>query len=116
MLSPITRESLDAHLDSLCGRRIYLHMEVTPGCFLRNLAVEVQDLVLRCDGPSYRLALRCAGHGWVVIEGLTHMALPDEATQRHPVSGHVPPLQLGTLVEEDRLTRLILLSEEAYAA
>ena len=105
MLCPIDGEKLAQALRSLSGRWVYLHMEVTPGGFLRNLAAEVEEAVLRCDGPTYRVALRCRFGVWVVMEGLTHMALRDGE-----------PLVLGTLEGEDRLTRVLQISEEAFGA
>lgn len=104
MVRPIDAAELTRELRRLCGHQVYLHMEVTPGGFLRNLRTELHEVVLRSDGPTYRLALRCAEDGWVVLEGLTHMSLQGGA-----------PLLLGTLEGEDRLTRAIQISEEAFA-
>jgi hypothetical protein len=105
MIRPIDGDELARALGRLSGRRVYLHVEVTPGGFVRNLAADVVEAVVRCDGPTWRLALRCGGHGWVVLEGLTHMTI---------CTGE--PLQMCTLIEEDRLTRVIQISEEALAA
>lgn len=105
MLRPIETEALIQVMRGFSGRRVYLHVEVTPGTFLRNLTTDIEEVVLRDDNGSYRLALRSAGDGWVVMEGLTHMSMGEGA-----------PLHLCTLVEEDRLTRVIQISEEAFAA
>lgn len=105
MLGPIDGEKLAQVLEGLRGRRVYLHMEVTPGGFLRNLAVDVNEAVVRCDGATYRVALRCQNNGWVVMEGLTHMAAQ---------AGE--PLLLGMLETEDRLTRVMQISAEVLAA
>lgn len=105
MLERIDGEALAQVLRTLGGRRLYLHLEVTPGGFLRNLAAELEEAVLRCDGESYRLALRCRQHGWIVMEGLTHAAMQPGA-----------PLLFGTLEGEDRLTRVLQLSEEVLTA
>lgn len=111
MVRPIDAAELTPALRLLAGQSVYLHMEVTPGGFLRNLRTELNEVVLRCDGPTYRLALRCVEHGWVVLEGLTHMAIPDGAPFI-PGRG----LLLCTLEGEDRMTRVIEISKEALAA
>jgi hypothetical protein len=105
VVRPIEAEELVLALRRLNGRRVYLHVEVTPGGFMRNLTAEIEEAVLRGDGPTYRVALRCSGHGWVVMEGLTHMSVKDG-----------DPLLLCTLEEEDRLTRVLQISEEVLAA
>jgi hypothetical protein len=104
VIRPIEAEVLAQVLRRLNGRRVYLHVEITPGGFMRNLATDIAEVVLRCDGPTCRIALRCGGHGWVIMEGLTHMCVRDGE-----------PLLIYTL-EGDRLTRVIQISEEAFAA
>ncbi len=105
MLRPIDERELVQAAAELSGRMVYLHMEVTPGGFVRNLTADLQEMVVRRDHATYRVALRCANDGWVVVEGLTHMAI-----------GEGEPLLLCALVEEDRLTRVLQISEEAFAA
>lgn len=105
MLRPIDAVELTQAVRRFSGHHVYLHLEVTPGCFLRNLHADLEEVVLRCDGATYRIALRCSDNGWVVLEGLTHMVIADGA-----------PLLLGTLEGEDRLTRVIQISKEAFAA
>lgn len=105
MIRPIEAEKLAPVARRLSGSRVYLHIEVTPGGFLRNLAADIDEVVIRSDGPTYRVALRCGDDGWVVMEGLTHMSLRDGE-----------PLLLCRLEEEDRLTRVIQISEEVFAA
>lgn len=105
MVRPIDVEELAPVLRLLSGRTVYLHVEVIPGGFMRNVTAEVEEAVLRSDGSTYRMALRCGGHGWVVMEGLTHMSIREGE-----------PLHLCTLAEEDRLTRVIQISKEAFAA
>ena len=105
MMRPIEAKELGLALQRLSGRRVYLHVEVTPGGFLRNVAADLKEAVLRSDGCTHRLALRCGDGSWVVMEGLTHMSMVDGE-----------PLMLCTLAEEDRLTRVIELSEEVLAA
>lgn len=104
MVRPIDAAELTQALRLLAGQSVYLHMEVTPGGFLRNLRTELNEAVLRCDGATYRLALRCVEHGWVVLEGLTHMAVQDDV------------LLICTLEGEDRMTRVLEISKEALAA
>lgn len=105
MLYPIEANELSRVLNSLSGRWVHLHLEVAPGGFLRNLRAYVEEAVIRCDGPTFRVALRCRESGWVVMEGLTHTVARGEE-----------PFMLGTLVEEGRLTRVLQISKEAFAA
>lgn len=105
MIEPIEPDLLARTVRRFNGRRVYLHLEVTPGGFLRNLAAQIDEVVVRSSGSTCRVALRCADDGWVVMEGLTHMALRDGE-----------PLMLCTLEAEDRLTRVIQISEEAFPA
>lgn len=105
MVRPIDPVELTQALRRLTGHQVYFHLEVTPGGFLRNLHADLEEVVLRSDGPTYRVALRCSEDGWVVLEGLTHMALQAGA-----------PVLLCTLEGEDRMTRAIQISEEAFAA
>jgi hypothetical protein len=72
-MEPIQAEQAVRALKRYAGRRIYLHFEFTRGGFVRNVAADVTEVHVRGEGP-YRVALRCEGEGWVVMEGLTHMA------------------------------------------
>lgn len=101
MFQPLDPQAVTQALQRLAGSRLYLHFEFTRGGFLRNLVADVEEAVLRGEGP-YRVALRCREHGWVIMEGLTQMALSPDL------------LVLGALDEEQKLAHLIQLSREAY--
>lgn len=104
-MKPIEAETVAQALQQFAGRRTYLHFEFPTGGFLRNLAAEIEEAHLRSDGATYRVALRCKEHGWVMMEGLTHMSLQEGA-----------PLFLGALEDEpaQRLNRCIQLSKEPF--
>lgn len=65
-----------AVLDRYAGQVVYLHFEFARGGFVRNLKARVVEVALRGDGP-YRVGIRCAENGWVVMEGLTHWAVAE---------------------------------------
>lgn len=72
-MQPIQPEYAATALKRFEGNHVYVHFEFPRGGFLRNLTAEVEEAHLRGDGP-YRVALRCRADGWVIMEGLTHMA------------------------------------------
>lgn len=78
-------------------------MEFVRGGFVRNLAADVEEAVIRGEGP-FRVALRCREAGWVVMEGLTHM----ESTA-------VEPLFLCALESDQRLAQVLQISPEPFA-
>jgi hypothetical protein len=77
-MQPIQPEDVINALKSFEGQRVYVHFELTRGGFIRNLAAQVEETHLRGEG-SYRVALRCKEEGWVIMEGLTHVDLTDDA-------------------------------------
>lgn len=105
-MQPLDPEILAPLVRGLAGQTVYLHCEVVPAGFLRNLKAEVQEAVLRGDEPPYRLALRCQGDGWVIMEGLTHMDVPRTEGA---------PLFLCGLESDQRLSRAIQISREPFA-
>lgn len=100
-MQPIDSTQLKSLLTGYAGRRTYLHYEFARGGFLRNIPVDIDEAVLRGDGP-YRVALRCREHGWVIMEDLTHME-----------SG--AHLFLCALESDQRLARALQLSPEPFA-
>jgi hypothetical protein len=78
----------------------YIHAEVTPGGFTRNIAVRIEETFVHGDGP-YRVTLRLPDRGWIRIEGLTHAVLEDEAG-RLLIAGHDETGRLTTALELSR--------------
>lgn len=105
VLQPIDADKVTAALRRFEGGRAYVHFEMTRGGFIRNLQADIESVALRGEGP-YRVALKCRGDGWVIMEGLTHMDLPTGG-----------PLFLGALESESdqRLTQCLQLNVEPFA-
>lgn len=102
-MQPIQSDAVAGALKQFEGRRVYLHFEFPRGGFLRNIAAEVDEVHLKGAGP-YRVALKCRDHGWVLMEGLTHMQMSE---------GH--PLFLGALESDQRLSQALQISLERMA-
>ncbi|HZG85612.1 DUF1806 family protein [Paenibacillus sp.] len=102
-MQPIEIERLETVLQAYEGRTPYIHVEVTPGAFVRNVTAAIEQAYVRGSGP-YRVALRLKGDGWIRAEGLTHMA---EEPGRLLLAGHD---ELG------RLTCGLQLSTERFEA
>jgi len=66
-----------AALDRFAGQAVYVHAELIPGGFLRNMRVQVDQAYLR-GGDACRVALRCSGDAWVRMEDLTHWEIDAE--------------------------------------
>lgn len=109
-MQPIEPETLAPLLRGLAGQAVYLHYEVVPAGFLRNLKVNIQEAVLRGAEPPYRLALRCQEDAWVIMEGLTHMETAATAADGAPG----PTLFLCALESDQRLSRAIQISREPF--
>lgn len=97
--------AVQAALDGLAGQSVYVHAEVIPGGFLRNLRVEVVAAYLR-GGASCRVALRCSGDAWVRMEDLTHWERDAE--------GRLIFCAFGD--EQERLSRTLELSLAPFPA
>jgi len=76
-MNGIIREETEAALRAFAGTDAYVHSEATSYLFVRNFRVRVTHAYLAGDGPAFRAALRFDGHGWLRIEGLTHMEVDD---------------------------------------
>lgn len=68
----IDREKAEAELRKFAGGDVYVHSEATSYVFVRNFKVRLTEALVAGDGPSYRVALRFDGHGWLRMEGLSH--------------------------------------------
>lgn len=102
-MQPINRTAAAAALRSLSGGHCFIHFEFTRGGFVRNLAADVEEALIRGDGP-YRIGIRCKANGWVVMEGLTHMEIREGE-----------PLFFGTLESDQRLAQALQISREVFA-
>lgn len=100
----IQMEELKLHLRSYEGKQVYVHVEVTPGAFVRNVKVHIAQTYANGNGP-YRVALRLEDDGWIRVEGLTHLTI--DAEGRLIVAGHD---------EKGRLTAALELSIEPFPA
>ncbi len=103
-MQPIDAQPVAAALKRFEGRRAYVHFEFCRGGFVRNLSADILEAHLRGEGP-YRVALRCQGDGWVIMEELTHAELPRGKG----------PLFIGALEEDQRLSRALSISLEPFA-
>ena len=102
-LQPIDPQVVAGVLAAWAGRTAYLHQETVPGGFVRNIRIDIEEAVLRHGEASYRVALRCRGDAWVVMEGLTHMELTEGQ-----------PLFLCALESDQRLSRALQISAEPF--
>ncbi|MCH1639816.1 YojF family protein [Paenibacillus timonensis] len=73
----IEKKHAEDLLRAFVGSDVYLHSEATSYLFVRNFKVSLTDAFIAGEGP-YRAALRFDGHGWLRIEGLTHMELDEQ--------------------------------------
>ncbi|HZG56081.1 DUF1806 family protein [Paenibacillus sp.] len=94
----IVNDALEESLRQYEGRKAFVHMEVTPGGFVRNAEVSVLRTYVAGSG-TFRVALRLANDGWIRVEGLTHMALDERGSlllAGHDEKGRLTSaLQLG---------------------
>lgn len=103
-MQPIDEAVIVSSLQGFEGSRVYLHFEFPVGGFVRNVSTTVSEAHLKGTGP-YRVALRCEGDGWVMMEGLTHAVVPENG-----------PLFLCALEEDGRLNRALQISRAPFAA
>lgn len=103
-MQPIDEAVITGILKGFEGSRVYMHFEFPRGGFVRNVSTAVTEAHLKGAGP-YRVALRCEGDGWVIMEELTHF----EATEHGP-------LFLCALESDGRLSRTLQISREPFAA
>lgn len=98
-MQPINPSELESLLRPFEGRTAYLHVEVTPGAFVRNVLAQVEKTHVAGAGP-YRVALKLAEHGWVRVEGLTHRARDEQ--ERLLLAGHDDKGRLTTALQLSR--------------
>ncbi|MBD2869966.1 DUF1806 family protein [Paenibacillus arenilitoris] len=103
-MRPIRLEEITALLSPYEGRSPFMHIEVTPGAFVRNVQATVVQAYVRGAGP-FRVALRLADDGWTRVEGLTHLTVDEEG--RLLMAGHD---------DKGRLTCALQLSLERFPA
>lgn len=103
-MQPIAYDAVREALAAFAGKSVYLHLEVTPGGFARNLPARVEETFLNGEGP-YRAALRCAGGAWIRFELLTDYEIDAQGR-----------LLLAAHDEEGKLTRLLELSLQPFPA
>lgn len=103
-MQPIIASELESNLRQYEGHTVYLHVEVTPGAFVRNMKTLILKSYAAGTGP-FRVALKLPDHGWVRVEGLTH-GLMDEK-ERLILAGHD---------DNGRLTAALEISREPFPA
>jgi len=104
MLRQIQLEELIDCLRRYEGGTSFVHVEATPGAFVRNAAVAIEQAFAAGEGP-YRVGLRLADDGWIRVEGLTHLTIDEEG--RLLLAGHD---------DKGRLTTALELSRERFPA
>jgi hypothetical protein len=92
----IEKPEVERGLKAFDGQRAFLHMEVTPGGFVRNVQADIKKSYIEGEGP-FRAALRLQGGGWVRVEGLTHYQMDEEG--RLLLAGHDERGRLTTALE-----------------
>jgi len=73
----VTNEELAELLRGFEGGTVFLHVEVTPGAFVRNVKAEILKSHVAGEG-MYRVALQLPEDGWIRAEGLTHAVVDEE--------------------------------------
>lgn len=77
-MNPIIKQQVEAELSAFVGKIAFIHSEATSFVFVRNFKVTVTHTFIAGDGPTYRVALRFDGHGWLRMEALTHFEMDKE--------------------------------------
>jgi|HigsolmetaGSP12D_1036236.scaffolds.fasta_scaffold00812_10 hypothetical protein len=83
-MKPIVKEELERLLKRYAGE-CYVHFEVVPGGFVRNVRAHVAETHVAGESP-YRVALKLAEDGWIRMEGLSHWTTDEQG--RLILSGH----------------------------
>lgn len=103
-MKAINKKIVEDALLSFSGTSPYIHCEVTPGGFVRNVRVEVLQTFIAGDGP-YRAALKLANDGWIRVEELTDYEIDEQG--RLLLAGHD---------DTGRLTTALQLSKDPFDA
>ena len=97
-MQPIQPEDVQARIDRLANRDVFIHLEMTTGAyaahwdsskhpastFLTNALIRYTRGKIAGSGP-YRVGLKME-HGWVYAEGLTHCE--EQENERLLLAGH----------------------------
>jgi hypothetical protein len=108
-LQPIVPAEVEAGLQALAGRPVYLHLETTAGAytenavgvFIRNARVRYGRAAVRGEGP-FRAGLQLED-GWLYAEGLTEWEVDGQGR-----------LLLAGRDQEDRLAVALELSPAPF--
>lgn len=100
-MNVIVKDELEHALKNYTGD-YYIHFEVIPGGFVRNLQAKVEQTYISGENP-FRIALKLAQDGWIRIEDLTYYEIDSQG--RLILSGHD---------EQGRITTTLLLSKTAF--
>jgi len=84
-LQKIDKKAVGLALEAYQGQKAYIHAEVIPGGFLRNISVQIIQTYIAGDGP-YRIALRTENEGWIRMENLTDYEIDEQG--RLLIAGH----------------------------
>jgi Protein of unknown function (DUF1806) len=95
-LQRIDKKIVESALQAYQGRKTFIHAEVIPGGFLRNISVQVIQSYIAGDGP-YRVALRTEDEGWIRMESLTDYEIDDQG--RLLIAGHDDQGRITTAFE-----------------
>ncbi len=95
-MKAIDKKEAERLLGRFAGKTAWIHVEVTPGGFVRNATVHVLETFIAGDGP-YRVALKLAGDGWIRMEALTDYEWDGEG--RLLLAGHDDLGRLATALQ-----------------
>lgn len=98
-MQPIDANEVRAALEAFEGTKIYVHVETTPGSFVRNVCLTADRLFIAGD-RSYRVAIRFEPEGWIRAEGLTHYEIDESG--RLLMAGHDEHGRITTALELSR--------------
>lgn len=92
----IDKKIVENALQAYQGCKAFIHAEVIPGGFLRNISVQIIQSYIAGEGP-YRVALRTEDEGWIRMEGLTDYEIDEQG--RLLIAGHDDQGRITTVFE-----------------
>lgn len=95
-LQSIDRTIVKQALQTYENQKAFIHAEVIPGGFLRNISVHIIQTYIAGVGP-YRIALRMEDEGWIRMEGLTDFEIDGQG--RLLLAGHDDQGRIMTVLE-----------------
>lgn len=98
-MQPIDVNTVRRALEAFEGAAVYVHAEVTPGAFVRNICLTAERLYIAGEHP-FRVALRFGPEGWIRAEGLTHYVIDGKG--RLLMAGHDEHGRITTALELSR--------------